>query len=291
MTSFSKLVGRQLKLLRFEKNMTQQELCDGICSQAVISKIEHGKISTTIELLQELAKRLNVPISRLFDRDAESISFQKYDRELTHLFRTHQFDELISRSKKLIELNENKDIVLLAKYFDLVALEGKKNIDYRTCISELSYLTEQEAIWYESPFMYLRIKMAIANYYYLNQQFVHSKKVYVQLLEMDFNTTELKKLRIKILYNHAQQLFFQGDYKEGKLVTERGINESVQLFDTSFLGHFYYQKANFDERLENDVAQIEYDYTMSYTLFSAVELSNYVKIVEDGRKHFLLFTF
>lgn len=57
--------------------------------------------------------------------------------------------------------------------------------------------------------MYLRIKMAIANYYYLNQQFVHSKKVYVQLLEMDFNTTELKKLRIKILYNHAQQLFFK----------------------------------------------------------------------------------
>lgn len=271
--------------------MTQKEVCQGICSQAVISKIENGKISTTIELMQQLANRLNVPLSRLFDRDAQEIAFRNEDRKLTDLFRNQLYDKVILRTKKIITKSIETDLHLLAQYFNLVALEGKKTIDYRTCISALLRITEQEDIWYESPIMYIRIKMAIANYYYLNHQFVHSRKVYTQLLQMDFNTDALKKLRIKILYNHAQQLFFQGEYTEGMKITEKGIKVSLSLLDTSFLGHFYYQRASFNEKLDVDLHQISHDYTLAYTFFMAVDLLNYVKVVKSGKEQYLLFTF
>lgn len=291
MTSLSNSIGNQLRRIRLEQRFTQQEVCQNICSQAELSKIEQGKVSPTIETIQKIANRLNISILQLFEEDTQMMLFQEYDYEWTKLYRSQNFDALIGSVKEIFNTKINASIYLLAKYFELIGLEGKKSIDYRSCISELSFLTDQEEVWYESPLMYVRIKLAIANYYYLNDQFVHSRKIYETLLAMDFNTEELKSLRIKILYNHAQQLFFQGYYREGMIVTESGISESIERKNSSFLGHFYYQRANFKEKLNFDLQTVKEDYSMSYTLFTALNLDRYVEIVEKGRNEYLLFKF
>ncbi|MCT4781456.1 MULTISPECIES: helix-turn-helix domain-containing protein [Exiguobacterium] len=215
MIPLSTSIGYQLKQIRLEKKLTQREVCENICSQAELSKIEQGKISATIDMIQKIAGKLNVSFLQLIQEETQSIVFREYDRELTNLFRNGNFDKVILSAKKIIKSSLDNSIYLLAKYFELVSLEGKKSIDYRTCISQLSFLADHEDVWYESPVMYLRIKLAIANYYYLNLQYAHSRKIYEELLMMDYDTEELTNLRLKILYNHAQQLFFQGDYKEG----------------------------------------------------------------------------
>ncbi|MGE6554818.1 helix-turn-helix domain-containing protein [Exiguobacterium artemiae] len=291
MTSLSNSIGNQLRRIRLEQQLTQKEVCQNICSQAELSKIEQGKVSATVDTIQKIANRLNVSMLQLFEEDTQAISFQKYDHEWTQLFRNQKFDAVIDSVKEIFSAPINTSIYLLAKYFELIALEGKKSLDYRSCISELSFLADQEEVWYESPLMYVRIKLAIANYYYLNHQFVHSRKIYEAILAMDYNTEEFKNLRIKILYNHAQQLFFQGDYQEGVKVTELGISESIDRKNSSFLGHFYYQRANFKEKLNFDLQTVKDDYSMSYTLFTAFNLDRYVEIVEKGRNDYLLFKF
>lgn len=292
MIPLSNSIGNQLRRIRLEQQLTQKEVCQNICSQAELSKIEQGKVSATIETIQKIANRLNVSMLQLFEEDAQAVLFQEYDQGWTQLFRNQKFDAVINSVKETLSTPININVYLLAKYFELIALEGKKRLDYRSCISELSFLADQEEVWYESPLMYIRIKLAIANYYYLNHQYVHSRKIYEALLVMDYNTEELKNLRIKILYNHAQQLFFQEDYREGMKVTEIGISESIERKNSSFLGHFFYQRANFKEKLEFDeIKKIKEDYTLSYTLFTAFNLERYVEIVEKGRNDYLLFKF
>ena len=292
MIPLSNSIGNQLRRIRLEQQLTQKEVCQNICSQAELSKIEQGKVSATIETIQKIANRLNVSMLQLFEEDAQAVLFQEYDQGWTQLFRNQKFDAVINSVKETLSTPININVYLLAKYFELIALEGKKRLDYRSCISELSFLADQEEVWYETPLMYIRIKLAIANYYYLNHQFVHSRKIYEALLVMDYNTEELKNLRIKILYNHAQQLFFQEDYREGMKVTEIGISESIERKNSSFLGHFFYQRANFKEKLEFDeIKKIKEDYTLSYTLFTAFNLERYVEIVEKGRNDYLLFKF
>ena len=57
--------------------------------------------------------------------------------------------------------------------------------------------------------------MAIANFYFENKQFIHSESVYEEILNLNYDTIELKKMRIKIYYNHAQQLSFEQNYEKG----------------------------------------------------------------------------
>lgn len=289
MNSLPLSIGNEIKRIRKEKKMTQKQLCDGICSQAEISKIENGRNSPTIDLLQQIAKRLRVPISLLFQDRLESEQYRKYDMHFSQLLREKKFGQLEEEiSKKIV--NQTKELTLLKSYFEILLKFKIAHIDYRTASSLLSHLTEKEDIWYESPQVFIRIKMAISNLYTENEQFHLSEKVYLELESLSYDTLELKKQLLKIYYNHSQLLTFQKKYDEGMALTEKALVESLALNDSSFIAHFYYQRGYYNEVLGN-IESTKRDYTVAYTLFHAFHLKTYEKIVLNGKKDFLLFTF
>ncbi len=55
-----------LKNLERKKNMSQSELCHGICSQSQISKIEKGIIYPSSILLYQLSERLGIDPNYIF---------------------------------------------------------------------------------------------------------------------------------------------------------------------------------------------------------------------------------
>ncbi len=55
-----------LKNLELKKNISQSELCHGICSQSQISKIEKGVIYPSSILLYQLSERLGVDPNNIF---------------------------------------------------------------------------------------------------------------------------------------------------------------------------------------------------------------------------------
>ena len=67
-------IGRLIRIAREKANLSQQELCEGICSLSTLSKIENGIQNPTRETLKNLSERLgldlglfNIPVS---DREA-----------------------------------------------------------------------------------------------------------------------------------------------------------------------------------------------------------------------------
>src|SRR5690554_6935845 len=50
--------------------MTQKELCEGICTQAYISKIENGSLAIAADILFMIAERLGVDVNYFYDTAA-----------------------------------------------------------------------------------------------------------------------------------------------------------------------------------------------------------------------------
>ncbi len=59
-------LGITIKELRMKKNISQSELCHGICSQSQISKIEKGMIYPSSVLLYQLSERLGIDPNHIF---------------------------------------------------------------------------------------------------------------------------------------------------------------------------------------------------------------------------------
>ncbi len=60
-------IGKQVFYKRLQQKMTQEELCQGICSVSYLSKIENGKIEASEEILQLLCTRLEIAVTDLRD--------------------------------------------------------------------------------------------------------------------------------------------------------------------------------------------------------------------------------
>ncbi|MFJ8530809.1 helix-turn-helix domain-containing protein [Bacillus sp. NPDC094106] len=76
-------IGKQVFYKRLQQKMTQEELCQGICSVSYLSKIENGKIEASEEILQLLCARLEIAVSDL--RDVEEEVKEKLDEWLNAL--------------------------------------------------------------------------------------------------------------------------------------------------------------------------------------------------------------
>lgn len=61
-------IGNHIKKIRASKNMTQNKLaleCD--LEKASLSRIEAGKVNTTVKTLDKISDALDVDVSELFD--------------------------------------------------------------------------------------------------------------------------------------------------------------------------------------------------------------------------------
>lgn len=60
-------IGRSIKYWRKMRAHTQKQLCQGICSQAELSKIENDLNDPNAKIIYLLAQRLDIPVGKLFE--------------------------------------------------------------------------------------------------------------------------------------------------------------------------------------------------------------------------------
>ncbi|MCY1690816.1 helix-turn-helix domain-containing protein [Exiguobacterium sp. SL14] len=285
-------IGTKIKQLRIEKQMTQKELCADLCSQAEISKIENGLNSPTVDLLRQLATRLQVPISLLFQEHIDEEQFFQLDRFLSDLLREEKYEEAMKRINQ-IEMNEIIEVDILKSYIRTIIDLKQKRIDFRTVASLLSHLLIEKEVWSHSIQLFIRIKMAIANMYSEEDQFHLTESVYQELeteIELLQSLTHLNSL-LKIYFNHCQILEYQGKSEESIVIAKKGYELCLEQNHTFLFGHFYYQLAHYDELSGKDVTSLKKQYSVAYTLFHAFEHDVRKKMIFRMKENFLLFTF
>lgn len=96
-------VGSILKYYRMKNNLTQAELCEGICSISHLSKIESNKYEPHVETMNELFKRMNVEW-------AKEIHIYKNWKDKLEAFILHSvYYDLKSMEKLYEELSEKEE--------------------------------------------------------------------------------------------------------------------------------------------------------------------------------------
>src|SRR5215210_7680510 len=78
----ARILGQRIRQLRTRREFTQQDLAGTDYSKSYISAIEQGKTRPSLEALQRIAARLDVPAGTLLDPDAPG--FIPEDLETIH---------------------------------------------------------------------------------------------------------------------------------------------------------------------------------------------------------------
>ena len=106
-------IGEKLKFFRQLNGLSQKEMSTGICSQAEISKIENGKAIPTVELLQQIAYKLDVPISEIVkdDSDKNMENVRVLDLAWNVLLRENKFEECLQEMKRITSLEASDEVL------------------------------------------------------------------------------------------------------------------------------------------------------------------------------------
>lgn len=94
MTEIAGKVGRRIATLRKRARLTQRQLADAIgTSPEVVSRLEHGAVTPSLERVEEIARALRVHPRDLFDfTDGRGAGAERLERLSTALQRVSEDD-------------------------------------------------------------------------------------------------------------------------------------------------------------------------------------------------------
>ncbi|WP_433773143.1 tetratricopeptide repeat protein [Bacillus wiedmannii] len=261
-------IGKQVFYKRLQQKMTQEELCQGICSVSYLSKIENGKIDASEEILQLLCTRLEIAVTDL--RDVEEDVKVKLDEWLNALVRLdkaqveriynelqedmqHVLDFEIINYYKLLNIRYlliKRDFVEISAELDKLKKAYKKFSPFQKLLytyskgllcclqykwkKGLSYLLETEIMAKELGYHETGIYYNIAlTYSHLEIQHLtlHFANIALEAFRNEYKFRNVINCQILIALSYAEQ----GQYEEALGMYENILRESEAFADKDVL--------------------------------------------------------
>ncbi|KPL59319.1 helix-turn-helix domain-containing protein [Rossellomorea vietnamensis] len=129
-----KAVGNKIKELRKTSGLSQEELSQGICTQAQISKIEKGDVYPYASTLYQISQKLGVDVNYFFDigTTPRLDYFQEVFQQLQILRRNGKYEEMMDIVKAELDnplfSQNNKNLQLLLWHKGIYLYEVKKDL-------------------------------------------------------------------------------------------------------------------------------------------------------------------
>ena len=142
------VIGKKIKELRKGARLTQGELSEGICTQALISRIEKGDIYPSATALYQISKRLGVDVNYFFEigTTPRLDYIKEVERQLRKLRIRLKYEEMMemvrAEEKNPLFFRDNTNLQLLYWHKGIYKFEIEKNKDEAISILyEALYLT------------------------------------------------------------------------------------------------------------------------------------------------------
>lgn len=285
-------LGAKVVEIRKMKNITQKELCDGICSQGTISLIEKGKILPSIDILIAISLRLNVPITYFFD--------------IIYMENTNLDMEFLEQVEKLLKKREFEKVFILARnelnskthsgwylyYFKWLYYLCSYHIKIITIDEAIKQITKlfQEAPEHELDKNYLlaRIQNSLAILYATKKDFktamFYYNKINLDTLDnmriFDFNS-----FKLKVIFNEVKTVYDMGKYEEAIEHAQIGISESIRTEKMTYIGNFYYYIGQCYEKLGYPDSEISVQYKRAKMFFEILGRDKLLKIINEKKAY------
>ncbi|KFN02791.1 XRE family transcriptional regulator [Bacillus clarus] len=279
-------LGSEIKKIRMMRGLTQKQLSDNICHQSEVSRIESGAVYPSMDILQGIAAKLQVPIIHFY----EVLLYSDIERKKQ--FKDHIL--LLSKQKNYKEIydkvwNElrkeeyHPEFQQFLQWQYHVAAYMLKKINYEYCILELKKLLNQQLAGID-VFQNLYIENAIANIYAENSYFKKSIELFEDILKQLEALHSNEEFVVKVRYNHAKALYLDNQYEGALYQVERAIEISCRINSMALIGQLYYQKGECLEKLKHDEVDVADAYEKAYFFFDILEMHVYKETLLNKMK-------
>jgi len=284
---FASQLGKNIKDLREQMNLSQSELAKGICSQACISKIEKGELSPTAEILYKIAKNLRVDINYLFDLaytpKVEFINDVLVEiRKKTRNKEYKQVMEMIKSKMHNPLFQENIYNKQFFKWHEGICtfyLENNSEKAFQLLDKALSLTrTSEKYQWSEREIEILLSKGIILSE---KEQYRKAIKIYQECLDHLNSLPKLNdfRVRIRVLYHLTKTLIEMKELDQALIHCDQGIqlcidNETLHLFP-----ELYFQKGRIYEKMDNSTLAI-YNLETAKYIFRLMKHTEHISAVD-----------
>ncbi|HDR6388142.1 helix-turn-helix transcriptional regulator [Bacillus cereus] len=281
-------LGITIKELRIKKNISQSELCHGICSQSQISKIEKGMIYPSSILLYQLSERLGIDPNNIFaltqNKRLKYVENVKY--VIKDCLKQKQYKELYEIVKKEKNLNnfqtkEEKQFLIWHEAIAIFIVDKslKTALDFlnnalKLTLTNSDFLSERE----------IDIMQTMAIFYAENKEYEKSINILKRCLS-NFNKLDFprdKEIKLKIMLNLAKSLDFTYQHEEAIKYIDKGIKLAINLNTLYLLGELFYLKGQFLLKIkQHNVEDVIYNWKKALFIFELTEKEYYTKMLPD----------
>ncbi|MEH7450249.1 helix-turn-helix domain-containing protein [Bacillus toyonensis] len=281
-------LGITIKEIRIKKNISQSELCHGICSQSQISKIEKGMIYPSSILLYQLAERLGIDPNNIFALTQNKKL--KYTENVKYVMRDcirqHQYKELyeiVTKEKYTNNFQTKEDKQFLIWHEAIAIYQVNKstktaltllNHALKLTLTNSDFLSERE----------IDIMQTMAIFYAEHKEYEKSINILRRCLT-NFNKLDFprdKEIKLKIILNLAKFLDLTYQHEEAIKYLDKGIKLAINLDTLYLLGELYYLKSQYllkiKQHNEEDVVN---NMKKALFIFELREKEHYIQMIKD----------
>ncbi|PEO53619.1 transcriptional regulator [Bacillus toyonensis] len=281
-------LGITIKEIRIKKNISQSELCHGICSQSQISKIEKGMIYPSSILLYQLSERLGIDPNNIFaltqNKKLKYVKNVKYvmrdcakQKQYTELY------EIVKQEKKQNNFQSKEDKQFLIWHEAIAIFEVNRstktaltllNHALKLTLTNSDFLSERE----------IDIMQTMAIFYAEHKEYEKSINILRRCLT-NFNKLDFprdKEIKLKLILNLAKFLDLTYQHEEAIKYLDKGIKLAINLDTLYLLGELYYLKSQYllkiKQHNEEDVVN---NMKKALFIFELREKEHYIQMIKD----------
>ncbi|WP_179107186.1 helix-turn-helix domain-containing protein [Sediminibacillus massiliensis] len=241
-------LGQIIKELREYRDLSQLELCEDICTQSFISRLEKGEVSPSAQVLYRIALRLGVDINYFFEfaNNCRKDYAREFCEEIRKLIIHSSFQEaqdllLAETNNPRFKSMDMQKFMLWNKgicdyYVNQEFHRSIRTLNHALKITEtaLTILTVRD----------IEIMNSIANIYNEERDIDNAVAWYQCAIQYWKRTPSFQKdnLYYRILYNYAVVLSRKEDYQQALNLCNKGIRACLENHNLYLLGEFLYEK-------------------------------------------------
>lgn len=245
-------IGDRVQERRKGLKMSQQALAKDICAQAMVSKIERNEISPSMNIMHQIAERLDVTLSYFYGEESTKNEKEERIDELKMQIR----ERLKRRDYEAISflMEGNKEVVqTIVKEEDRTFFDWIQAIlDYYIYENIQEAFAQLAAIQYSdiSPSLAVEITQSVGTLYYEQKEYNKAIDYFARAEEALSKKVDIQ-VKAKLYLNYALSLSAKEEYKSALERIILGMDLLIENDSLYLLGDFYYQKGLIQEALDN----------------------------------------
>jgi transcriptional regulator with XRE-family HTH domain len=278
-------IGKKIRELRKNINMSQEELSQGICTQAQISKIEKGDVFPYASTLYLISQKLGVDVNHFFDigMTPRLDYVLEVRRQLTIARRNLDYygmKQIVEAELQNPLFSQNKkNLQLLFWHKGIYQYELGSDVD--KAIETLEYaihLTNTtKKMWSERE---LEILLSIGAIYFEEDYFEKALEVYQNLKKHLYAIPHImdNTIKTRLLYNIARVYSRLNQLNESNDACKEAIHWCIEKDNMYLLGELHYHMG-YNYELQSNPSQAEEYMNKALTVFELQGDDKYIQFI------------